>query len=61
MSKTLDTLFQSKARTRLLKFFFRNGDEGHTAKEISKRIRENPNTVRKEIKNMSKIGLLIRK
>ena len=61
MSKTLETLFQSKARVKLLKFLFRNNGNGFAVSDISKRIRERPEVVRREIKSLSTIGLIIKK
>jgi len=61
MSKILEILFQSKARVKLLKFLFRNQNGGYTTREIAKIIRERPDKVRKEIKNLVKIKLILKK
>ena len=59
MSKgILETLFESRARVRLLKFLFRNYPRPHTLKEITKHLQENPFLVKKEIAKLSQIGLL---
>lgn len=61
MSKTLEVLFQSKARVKLLKFFFRNANGGHSMRDVIQRVRERPEVVRREIKGLIKIGAVLKK
>lgn len=61
MSKTLEVLFQSKARVKLLKFFFRNTSGGYSMRDIVQRVRERPEVVRKEVRGLIKIGTLLKK
>lgn len=59
MSKSaLETLFGSRARLKILKLFFRNHGEIFTLKEISLRIQENPNLVKKEIADLLAANLI---
>ncbi len=60
MSKrALETLFDSRARIRLLKFLFRNYPKPFTLGEIAKHLQEDKTLVKKEIGRLSEIGLLI--
>jgi predicted transcriptional regulator len=59
MSKsTLELLFDSKARVKILKFLFRNTGMGFSIRDLSKRVQERPTTVRREVKRLMEIGLL---
>ncbi len=61
MSKrVLETLFNSRARVRLLKFLFRNYPKPFTLAEIAKHLQEEKGLVKKEIGRLAQIGLLIR-
>ncbi len=62
MSKsTLELLFDSRARVKLLKFLFRNADLTFGLKDIGCRIQERPSVVRREVKKLLGIGLLKQK
>ncbi len=58
---TLDQLFESQAKVKLLRFFFRNAEGLFQPKEIFKRLRSNTVLLRQEMKKMEKIGLLKQK
>ena len=58
---TLDQLFESQAKVKLLRFFFRNAESMFQPKEIFKRLRSNTALLRQEMKKMEKIGLLKQK
>ncbi len=58
---TLDQLFESQAKVKLLRFFFRNAGSMFQPKEIFKRLRSNTALLRQEMKKMEKIGLLKQK
>ena len=59
MSKsTLELLFDSKARVKILKFLFRNAGMSFSIKDLSKRVQERTATVRREMKRLTEIGLL---
>ncbi len=61
MSKTkntLDLLFESRARVKILKFLFRNMGLGFAVRELAVRIQEPMPTVNKEIKRFLEIGLI---
>ena len=55
---TLEVLFNSKARVKILKFFFRNFGSGFNAQEISSRIQEPISVVNQEISKLLEIGLI---
>lgn len=60
MSKrALETLFNSRARVRLLKFLFRNYPKPFTLKEIARHLQEDKGLVKKEISHLMQIRLLI--
>lgn len=62
MSKsTLELLFDSKARVKILKFLFRNAGTNFGIRDLSNRIQERPSIVRKEVKRLLEIGLLKQK
>lgn len=62
MSKNiLETLFESKARVKILKFLFRNFPHHYTFSEIADHTQETSISVRREIKRLLDIGLLFRK
>ena len=59
MSKhTLEILFDSKARLKILKYLFRNSEALITAKEISIRVQEELSTTRKELQKLEIMGLI---
>ena len=58
--QALENLFNSKIRVKVLKFLFRNYPINVDIWELSKRIQEPPDIVRKEFKILEKIGLIKR-
>ncbi|OGN01855.1 MAG: hypothetical protein A3B91_04065 [Candidatus Yanofskybacteria bacterium RIFCSPHIGHO2_02_FULL_41_29] len=54
----LENLFNSKARVRVLKFLFRSHPVNVGVKELAKRIQEPLGLVKKEMKELHKIGLV---
>ncbi len=58
MSETLEKLFDSKARVRILRLFLNHPEEKFLFPEISSRVKINPKGVRKEVNNLVKTGFL---
>ena len=56
----LETLFNSKARIKVLKFLFRNYPINIGMRDLAQRIQEPGEVVQKEIRNLEKIGLIKR-
>lgn len=54
----LKALFSSKARVKLLTTFLLNPDEEYFIRELTRRLDEQINSVRRELDNLKKIGLL---
>ena len=62
MSKySLDNLFGSKARVKILKFLFRNYPADFSLIEVSRRAQESIKDVKKEVKLLTDLGLIKRK
>lgn len=62
MSKnTLDNLFGSKVRVKLLKFLFRNYPGEFSVYELSRRIQEPLAETKKELEIFEEMGLVIKK
>ncbi|OGN03530.1 MAG: hypothetical protein A2655_04820 [Candidatus Yanofskybacteria bacterium RIFCSPHIGHO2_01_FULL_43_42] len=55
---TLDKLFGSRLRVKLLKFLFRNYPGNFNASELSHRIQESFEETKKELDFLRKLGLL---
>ena len=55
---TLEQLFESLAKVKLMKFFFRNSIDTFQVREILKMVRTNKSAVKQEIKKLEKIGLI---
>ena len=55
---TLDLLFESRARVKILKFLFRNIGPGFAVRELAARIQEPIPAVNKELKKFIEIGLI---
>ena len=55
---TLELLFESKPRVKILKFLFRNNSASFTAVELASRIQEPAEIVRREILRLMEVGLL---
>lgn len=60
MSETLVSLFGSKEKTRLLRFFLQNPEMGYTLKEIAKRNMIKIKATKKELENLKKIKFVLR-
>ena len=58
MSDMLSALFGSSARVRILRLFLSNLDNCYTAAEVTQRSKVHPQTTRKELRLLQKIGLL---
>ena len=59
MSKRiLETLFNSRARVRLLRFLFRNYPQSFSLKELVGKLQEDNKTLKKEVVKFTEIGLL---
>lgn len=59
MSKRiLETLFNSRARVRLLRFLFRNYPQSFTVREIARHLQEDTELVKKEVLRLQQISLL---
>jgi len=54
----LEYLFTSKTRVKLIEFFFLNPDQSFHLRDISRRISASPVYVKKELNNLSKLGLI---
>jgi len=57
----LDQLFESQAKVKLLKFFFRNAEDMFQQKDIFKRLRSNIALIRQEMKKLEKSGIIKQK
>lgn len=57
----LDQLFESQAKVKLLKFFFRNAEDAFEQKNIFKKLRTNVALLRQEMKKLEKLGLIKQK
>jgi len=54
-SNTLDKLFGSRVRVKLLKFLFRNYPGNFSVQELSKRIQEPVDDIKKELSLLDKL------
>ena len=54
----LEQLFESQAKVKLMRFFFRNQIDAFPIRQILKMLRMNSGAVRREIKKLEKIGLI---
>ena len=61
MSEILDSLFGSKAKTRILRFFLLNADNEHSIADISSKNMISSSAVRKEINELKKIKFVTEK
>ncbi len=55
----IDQLFGSKTRVKLLKLFYSNPNRSFYVREITRKIDEQINSVRRELSNMLSIGLIV--
>lgn len=60
-NQIFEELFGSKARVKILKFFFRNETGFFDLATIAKRVQERNSTVKKEIDRLLKIGFIQKK
>ncbi len=58
---TLDKLFGSRLRVKLLKFLFRNYPGNFSVQELSKRIQESFDETKDELRILSEVGLINKK
>ncbi|MEK7615987.1 MAG: winged helix-turn-helix domain-containing protein [Patescibacteria group bacterium] len=59
MSKqSLEVLFESRTRLKILKFLFRNFPKSYSSREIVAHTQEDTSAVRKELKRLMEIGLI---
>lgn len=54
----MDQLFGSKTRVKLLELFYRNENRSYYVREITRKIDEQINSVRRELANLLNIGIL---
>lgn len=59
MRKDLDRLFTSKTRAKILTVFFRNPSKAFYVRELTRRLKERINSIRRELSNLRKLGLLL--
>ena len=57
-STTLDKLFGSRIRVKLLRFLFRNYPGNFSVSELSKRVQEPFEETKKELKLLAELGLI---
>ncbi|MCA9375645.1 MAG: winged helix-turn-helix transcriptional regulator [Candidatus Doudnabacteria bacterium] len=58
MSQPLDHLFSSKTRVKLLSLFLRNFQSEFYVRELTRKLKEQINSVRRELSNLEGIGLV---
>lgn len=58
MFNSLESLFGSKARVQLLKIFFEHPDKMFYLRELARKTKLHFNSIRREVLNLQKIGLL---
>ena len=61
IEQTLEQLFNSEAKIRLIKFFIRNKGSFFTIKEIAKILKQNPKFLRAKINQLQKINFVLEK
>lgn len=59
MSGTIDKLFGSKTRVKLLQLFLNNPGNSYYVREITRTIDEQINSVRRELANMLSVGIIV--
>ena len=58
---TLEHLFSSKVRLKLLSLFLLNPDQAYYVRELTRQLSERINSIRRELENLEKLGLLTSK
>lgn len=58
MKNPLENLFCSKARIKILTLFLKNPNERYYVRQLTRKLDERINSIRRELDNLSKIGLL---
>lgn len=58
MKNLLESIFSSKTRTKLLNLFLLNPDQEFYVRELTRKLDERINSVRRELANLEKVGLL---
>lgn len=54
----LEKLFSSKARVKILTLFLKNPSEKYYVRQLTRKLNERINSIRRELDNLSKLGLL---
>src|SRR5690554_6058160 len=54
----VESLFGSKTRVKLLKLFINNANESFYVREITRKVDEQINSVRRELSNMTQAGIV---
>lgn len=58
MKNLLESIFSSKTRTKLLTLFLLNPEQEFYVRELTRRLNERINSIRRELLNLTKMGLL---
>lgn len=58
MKNPLEKLFSSKSRIKILTLFLKNPNERYYVRQLTRKLDERINSIRRELGNLSKIGLL---
>lgn len=58
MKNQLERVFSSKTRVKLMTLFLRNVDQPFYVRELTRKLKERINSIRRELDNLSKMGLL---
>jgi vacuolar-type H+-ATPase subunit I/STV1 len=59
MKNLLERMFGSRTRVKLLTLFLRNPNESFYVRELTRKLKERINSIRRELNNLAKIGLLV--
>jgi len=54
----LEQLFGSKSRVKILRVFFNNPEESFFVRELTRLTKTHLNSIRRELKNLYKLGIL---
>ncbi len=61
MSKSVSHIFGGEAKVRIMRLFIFNPNASFTSSEVSARVKEKPSSTRRELRNLSKAGLIKRR